>query len=76
MQATSKFIILWHDDDDNDDGGDADADDGDDDIESLCFQKPIAQVTAFCGRQSERLHLQSSLRLNSTWENLVTCVIQ
>ena len=34
--------------------------DGDDDIESLCFQKPIAQVTAFCGRQSERLHLHVS----------------
>ena len=65
MQAPSKFITLWNDDDDDDDG-----DDGDDDIESLCFQKPIAQVTAFCGRQSERLHLQSSLRLNSTtWEN-------
>ena len=74
MQAPSKFITLWNDDDDDDD--DDGDNDGDDDIESLCFQKPIAQVTAFCGRQSERLHLQSSLRLNSTWENLVTCVIQ
>ena len=67
MQASSKFITLWNDDDDDDD--DDGDNDGDDDIESLCFQKPIAQVTAFCGRQSERLHLQSSLRLNSTWEN-------